>query len=104
VGWVLFRAEGLRAAIIYLKKMFTIDLEGSSMSFDSRFYTILIIAVFFSFWGGFKRIENWQVRLFGKEQKSRNIIIMVVISVILLIISVSAITSQGFNPFIYFRF
>jgi len=104
VGWVLFRAQDLGYAWMYIKEMFVPDLEGVAISFDSRFYTIIIIAFFFAFWGGFKNIEKWQERLYAKDQKNRRILIMVLVSIILVIISISAITSQGFNPFIYFRF
>ena len=104
IGWVLFRAQNLGYAWMFIKKMFTSDMEGVTISFDSRFYTILAFAVFFAFWGGFKNIEKWQERLYAKDQKNRRIILMVIISVLLVIISVSAVTSQGFNPFIYFRF
>ena len=104
IGWVLFRAQNLGYAWMFIKKMFTPDMEGVTISFDSRFYTILAFAVFFAFWGGFKNIEKWQERLYAKDQKNRRIILMVIISVLLVIISVSAVTSQGFNPFIYFRF
>jgi len=104
VGWVLFRSEGLGYAGMFLQKMFSLDLQGVAFTFDSRFNTILVIAIFFAFWGGFKAIENWQVKLYSKDQKKSRIFIMVFISIILVIVSVSAITSQGFNPFIYFRF
>jgi len=84
--------------------MFSFTATGDGIHFDSKFYTILIVAIFFSFWGGFKAIEKWQERLFAEKQKSRRIILMSLFSIIFFIISLSAITSSGFNPFIYFRF
>jgi alginate O-acetyltransferase complex protein AlgI len=104
VSWVFFRSETLPEAIIYLQKMFSFSMNGENIFFDNKFYTILIIAIFFSFWGGFKAIERWQERLFAEKQKHRKIILMSVFSIIFFIISLSAITSSGFNPFIYFRF
>lgn len=104
VSWVFFRAETLPEAISYLDSMFSFTSVGDGVIFDSKFYTILIIAVFFSFWGGFKAIENWQERLFAEKQTNRTITLMVVFSILFFIISLSAITSSGFNPFIYFRF
>lgn len=104
ISWVFFRAETLPEALAYLDRMFDFTAAGDGITFSSKFYTILIIAIFFSFWGGFRAIERWQERLFAEKQTNRSIILMVVFSVIFFIISLSAITSSGFNPFIYFRF
>ncbi len=104
ISWVFFRAETLPDAISYIDSMFSFTAPGDGISFDSKFYTILIIAIFFSFWGGFKAIERWQERLFAEKQTNRSIYLMVVFSILFFVISLSAITSSGFNPFIYFRF
>jgi alginate O-acetyltransferase complex protein AlgI len=104
ISWVFFRAETLPEAISYLDSMFSFSSAGDGVYFDSKFYTILIIAIFFSFWGGFTAIEKWQERLFAEKQRNRTITFMVVFSILFFIISLSAITSSGFNPFIYFRF
>jgi len=104
LSWVFFRAESLPAAIEYFEKMFVYESIGSMVHLDSKFYTIFVIAIIFSFWGGFKYIERWQERLFAEKQRNRTIILMSVFAIIFFIISVSAINSSGFNPFIYFRF
>jgi len=103
-GWVLFRADSLPAAWGFLQQMFAFDFTPSLLSFDSRFYTMLALGALFAFYGGFKTIEAWQARVFAKEQKDRVILAMAAAGLLLLIISASSITSQGFNPFIYFRF
>ena len=104
IGWVLFRSDNLTHAFGFMSKMFEFKFMATDFNFNLKFFTILIIAIFFSFWGSFKKIEDWQVRLFDKKQNNKTIIIMVVSSIIMFIISLSAITSSGFNPFIYFRF
>jgi len=104
ISWVFFRAETLPDAMSYLDSMFSFTAGSDGILFDSKFYSILIVAVFFSFWGGFKAIEHWQERLFAEKQRNRTITLMVLFSIIFFIISLSAITSSGFNPFIYFRF
>jgi alginate O-acetyltransferase complex protein AlgI len=104
ISWVFFRAETLPDAMSYLHSMFSLTQAGDGVLFDPKFYTILIVAVFFSFWGGFKAIERWQERLFAEKQSTRAITLMVVFSILFFVISLSAITSSGFNPFIYFRF
>jgi alginate O-acetyltransferase complex protein AlgI len=103
ISWVFFRAETLPEATEYLQKMFAFT-AGESYYFDNKFLFMMGIAVFFSFWGGFKAIERWQERLFAEEQKNRAIILMSLFSIIFFIISLAAISSSGFNPFIYFRF
>ena len=104
VGWVLFRAETLPFAWQYLGKMFSFDFSPSGIFFERKFWTILIVAIFFSFWGALPGIEAWQDRLFAKVQKHKTILLMVLFSVIFFVICLAAITSSGFNPFIYFRF
>lgn len=104
VGWVLFRAETLPFAWEYIGKMFSFDFSPSGIFFERKFWTILIVAIFFSFWGALPGIEAWQERLFAKVQKHKTILLMVLFSVIFFVICLAAITSSGFNPFIYFRF
>jgi len=104
IGWVFFRAETLPDAMRYLESMFSFSGMDDGIFFDNKFYTILVVAIFFSFWGGFNSIERWQERLFAEKQNNRRITLMVVFSILFFIISLSAITSSGFNPFIYFRF
>jgi alginate O-acetyltransferase complex protein AlgI len=104
IGWVLFRAENIYQAWEYLHRMFSFNFTEDTLVFDTKFYTTLMIALFFSFWGGFKRIENWQNKLFKQGKKTTTIIVMMLISILIFIISLGSITSSGFNPFIYFRF
>ena len=104
IGWVLFRADGLPAAWMYLQQMFAFESTTVEFVFDARFWSMLVLGALFAFYGGFKAIEAWQVRVFAKEQTGKVILAMVTGGLILLIISASSITSQGFNPFIYFRF
>jgi alginate O-acetyltransferase complex protein AlgI len=84
--------------------MFHFDFSNLGMSFDPRFWTMMVFASIFAFWAVFNKIEKWQEVIFGKIQKNTTIIMMVFASFIMFIISLSAITSTGFNPFIYFRF
>jgi len=104
VGWVFFRSETLPDAFFYIEKMFVFDFEQTHIFLDRKFYTILIVAFVFSFWGIFRSIESWQEKVLSRVQKNRTIVLMVVLSVIFFVISLASITSSGFNPFIYFRF
>jgi hypothetical protein len=62
------------------------------------------VAVGFSFWGGFKKIEIWQKQLFEEGKSLKTLFSMVFFSMILFVLSLSSLTASGFNPFIYFRF
>jgi alginate O-acetyltransferase complex protein AlgI len=104
IGWVFFRANTLDEAADLLGRMFAFDAMTDGFIFDSKFYFILIVAIGFSFWGGFKKIESWQEKLFAEGKKMRTLLSMVFISLILFVLSLSSLTASGFNPFIYFRF
>ena len=104
VGWVLFRAETLPFAWDYICSMFSFDFATSGIFFERKFWTIMAIAAFFSLWAAVPGIEAWMDRLFSKGQNGRTITFMVIFSVIFFVLSLAAITSSGFNPFIYFRF
>lgn len=103
-GWVLFRAETVDIAQTYFGNMLSFDFINDSVYFDKKFYFILTLATFFSFWGGWNNIEQWQKKLFQQNKGLKSIIVMFCVSIILLVICVGSITSSGFNPFIYFRF
>lgn len=104
VGWVFFRANTLDQAVELLGRMFAFDGMTDGFIFDSKFYFILIVAVGFSFWGGFRKIESWQGRLFEEGKPLKTLFSMVFFSLILFVLSLSSLTASGFNPFIYFRF
>jgi alginate O-acetyltransferase complex protein AlgI len=104
IGWVLFRAESYHQLSYYLQAMFafnSIDVQH----YDSEFWTILIIAISFAFITlskfGLKLEQNV---FFASSYSIKNNIVMTFVYVVLLALSISSITSSGFNPFIYFRF
>lgn len=104
IGWVLFRADNMEMAWKYLRKMFVFDGTDDDISLNVKFFAILLVAIFFSFWGGIRKIEIWQEKLFAEGKTSRSLVAMVMVSIVLFIICLGSITSSGFNPFIYFRF
>ncbi|MGP8214142.1 MAG: MBOAT family O-acyltransferase [Bacteroidia bacterium] len=105
VGWVFFRVEKLSDAFIYLKRMFSFDFKGSHLNAsDSEFYTFFIIAVLFAFFAYFKRGQKVQDAVYFGEYNNTRHSILTGTSIILLVLSISFIASNGFNPFIYFRF
>lgn len=103
VGWVLFRAESLGYAVEYTGRMFSFT-GGPAFYISQKVWIMLIIGAFFGFWAAAGSIEKWQDKLFGKKKKLSTLIYMTAASVVLFVLSLAAITSSGFNPFIYFRF
>lgn len=103
IGWVIFRSESLDFAYFYIRRMFLFVEMPNEIWLNPKFWTMLAIGIFFSFWGGWKRIEQWSERLFSTP-KSLTVILMTVTAILLFVISEATITSSGFSPFIYFRF
>ena len=103
VGWVFFRSETLPFALDFIGRMFSFT-TGPAAYISQKVWIMLIISVFFGFWGSIGEVEQWQMKLFAKEQQLSTLVMMTAASILLFVISLSAITSSGFNPFIYFRF
>ena len=103
VGWVLFRSESMAYATDFISRMFSFT-GGPAVYISQEVWIILAIGLFFGFWASTGKIEKWQDKLFAKKQKMRTLVIMTFASVVFFTLSLAAITSSGFNPFIYFRF
>lgn len=104
MGWVVFRLENSQDIFLFLSKLFDFKTLASPDAIPS-FYFILVIAVVFSFITAFKFGKIAETFVFHKNAYTNNEnIIFTIVSIILLILSISSITSSGFNPFIYFRF
>lgn len=101
IGWVFFRATDISYATHYISQLFTFAVHVSPAPvFDSRFWTMLILAILISFYPllnfNFEKLQNnWQKTI---------LIFRGVILLSLLIICISDINGSSFNPFIYFRF
>jgi len=103
MGWVMFRSEKMAAGFEYIATMFSFRSAENSIWLHSKFWTMLVIAILFSFWGGFKRIDQWIIRLYDTP-KNGAILTFSFLAILFFILCVATITSSGFNPFIYFRF
>ncbi|MFH1160060.1 MAG: MBOAT family O-acyltransferase [bacterium] len=103
IGWVIFRAENLDYAWFYLRRMFLFVNCQNEIWLNPKFWTMLGIAIFFSFWGGWKRIQGWSEKLFSTPGNA-TVILFTLLAIILFVLNEATITSTGFTPFIYFRF
>ena len=103
IGWVIFRATSLDQIGFYLKSMFNFNFTNYYV--DSRFWTVLVLAILFSLITLFKKgleIENFI--FFKKSYSKTQVVLYGLLILVLFYISTVYIVSSGFNPFIYFRF
>ncbi len=103
IGWVMFRSGSIDYFHFYIRRMFSFVSAQNQVWLNSKFWTMMVIAIFFAFFGGFKKIETWQNKLFDLPG-NRTIITFSVLAILLFILCEATITSTGFSPFIYFRF
>ena len=104
LGWVLFRADSIGHAFRYYKAMFSFDFSGFSLDGGRLFYSMLILAVAFSFLTLFPFGKKVEQVVFYKRFGLGGHIVAWLVSILLLFLCVSALNATGFSPFIYFRF
>ncbi|MCX6304415.1 MAG: MBOAT family protein [Bacteroidetes bacterium] len=103
IGWVLFRSATLVDAWFYIRRMFMFQAAENVVWLNPKFWTMLAIAVAFSFGGLWKQAET-RIEKFYFNPGNAVIITFSIIAVLLFILNEATITSSGFSPFIYFRF
>lgn len=105
IGWVFFRIEHFSTAKAYILKMFSFDFRPMTEPVSAAFKLTMVLAVLFSFMGLLRISRRWEYSLYFNENPSLKwYFSWLSVSVVLFILSLSSIASQGFNPFIYFRF
>ncbi len=103
IGWLIFRSQTLDEAWSLIGGLFRFHSGESMVWLNPKFWTMLVIAIVFSFWGGFKKVESW-IEKFYFNPGNGLMIAASVIALLLFILNEATITSSGFSPFIYFRF
>lgn len=105
VGWVFFRLEQFDVAVLYLTKMFSFSEPVVEINLLPSFIALLVVAFLFSF----SNLVSYGKKLgdffFCRDSyKMSAYYWMIPMGFVLFAVSLSSITSSGFNPFIYFRF
>ncbi|MCX6252160.1 MAG: MBOAT family protein [Bacteroidetes bacterium] len=103
IGWILFRSASLDYFYFFIRRMFSFRSMPNHLWITPKFWTMLVIAVLCSFPAISKKVENWQVKLYDNPG-NRTIVVFTIFAIILFILSEATISSNGFTPFIYFRF
>jgi len=104
MGWVIFRIEDYKAAFIYYQKLFAFNFEPIRFSDYNEFFTLFLIAAFFSFFTLFPGGNKLEKMVFYSSYNRKAHYAGFLVSIVLFVLSLSAITTTDFNPFIYFRF
>lgn len=102
-GWVFFRIEHIGDAFHYIKRMLSFHVNPST-TFDAEFLTYLALAILFSFFAIGKWGRKVQDNVYVNAYTNTRHFFICGTCIVLFLLSVSSITSSGFNPFIYFRF
>ena len=105
LGWVLFRADTLNEAIHYISAFNNFDVvyESYDTVFTTKFYTVFMLAVCFSFVGLFYEKQLNQVN-FKISNKKAGVMLSHILTLVLFILCLGELFASGFNPFIYFKF
>jgi alginate O-acetyltransferase complex protein AlgI len=104
IGWVIFKIEDFSLLKIYLSKLFQ-PLQSFEFNTIPEFNLVVCFAVLFAFITSLKSGRKIGKFMFEKDNyKFKSHVLLSLMSLILFTVSLSSITSSGFNPFIYFRF
>ena len=104
VGWIFFRADNLTYAFAYLRRMFAFDGRWDEFYCDRRFLFVFFVAIVGSFWGIFKKGEQFQYCFFAEKPKRKWLFLGFGLAVLLYVLCGGSLLAGGLNPFIYFRF
>ena len=104
MGWVIFRIEDWRAAMVYYTKLFSFHFKPLQWVDNEDFFVMFVVAALFSFFVLLPYGQKIQDYLFYEPYGKKKTTAWFFVTLFLLILSISYITTTGFNPFIYFRF
>ncbi len=102
IGWIFFRAENLTYAMGFIQKMFSINYNEPVTSYISllyvsnEWYIMFIFALLFA-------TPIYQT-IYTKLSQSYFIYIKPLVFITLLLVCLSYIAADSYNPFIYFKF
>jgi alginate O-acetyltransferase complex protein AlgI len=104
LGWVLFRADDLPAALTFASKLFSFNFSLPALYVDRQFTFYFSLAVIFSFFTCFRRGERIQLAIYHSYQPLARNVLFAFFGCCLLTLALASLAGSEFNPFIYFRF
>lgn len=103
LGWVLFRADTVGEAFSFYRALFAFR-TGASATISSQCILFFILAIAFSFLPALKIGDRWMEACFDNNPSPTRTIVLFIVTILLFFLSVGALATNDFNPFIYFRF
>lgn len=103
-GWVFFKLEYLKPSIQYLERMFVWHKDPEIWQPSQDFWVITTLAFIFSFFTVPALGRKIQDSIYFKDYSLAGHLLMSGFTVLLFIFLAGHITTETFNPFIYFRF
>jgi len=105
IGWIIFDVKDIATGFGYIGALFGAGSGSDAFVIVPKLILFLSIAAFFSFFSfsnATKKIsEIWYE---GKYKNQFGLPVAVITCLLLFCLSLSYLTSENFNPFIYFRF
>ena len=103
LGWVLFRADTVGEAFSFYRALFAFR-TGASATISSQCILFFGLAIAFSFLPALKIGDRWMEACFDNNPSQKRTIVLFIVTILLFFLSVGALATNDFNPFIYFRF
>lgn len=104
IGWIFFRAEKITDAFTFIKKLFTFEFSLPQHFITREFIFYFLLAILFSFFTSLAIGKKIQQKVFYSYYGTKGNLVFSIAVCALFTLSLAAITSSDFNPFIYFRF
>jgi alginate O-acetyltransferase complex protein AlgI len=112
LGWVLFRTAGIEQAMQFYHKLFVYSAGSASLNSYLSFFTInretflILTGAIILSTPIIRKLITKMSALSGNRRETRITfdILRITLLFLLFIISLSYVTAQTYNPFIYFRF
>lgn len=99
IGWVFFRADGLRNACFYIKNMFHLEegMWNQVIAIMNKQYWICLVAGVLLSIPWVPKVEIWL-------EKHKLGVVSDLTIVIIFLVAIGYLLGKGFSPFLYFRF
>lgn len=95
IGWIFFRADGLKAAITYIGGMFVPygqDVINLGLLINAKYVFCIIAGIFFS-------VPHKKIM-----EKMKNGSAFGVLAILMFVLALCYMVGSGYSPFLYFRF
>lgn len=104
IGWIFFRSDTLGYAASYLSRMFIYMPEVINHSFWTYINTEIIIVFIFGVLFSGRLTRVFSLHIFRSHSEENISFAEVLVLIFLYLLCIAALTSDAYNPFIYFRF